>query len=248
MSLRERVIEFLKEHPAKKAREIAAALGEDKKEINSILYSERGKSVEQISGFRWRALTDAGRSTPDEQSPRSRNDTPLARLCRYYLACLAKDLDRNVSEFAASKYDAPNYAELESLPFNADIPNTIWGTDDCRRIIGRTRAERRKLSLVLGYPTRLTYHQAKSGWEGFFVEPLLVFEFGLESTAAPTLSDERPEINVRALRALTGQTGPELLDEVILLRQEMGIDAEEYSLDDFEDMCTALRELRGEWR
>jgi len=46
---------------------------------------------------------------------------------------------------------------------------------------------------------------------------------------------------------LCGQSGPELLDEVILLRQELGIDSEDFSLDDFEDMFAALREVRSEW-
>ena len=30
------------------------------------------------------------------------------------------------------------------------------------------------------HPTRLTYFQAKSGWEGFMVEPLLTFEYRFE--------------------------------------------------------------------
>lgn len=246
MSLEQRIIDYLRSNPGKKAWEIADALSEDRSAINSHLYRMRGRILEQVSGYRWKVLESGGeRHTVPAQSAAS--NTPLAQLARYYLACLAKDLDRNVSEFAASKYGAPNYAELPSLPFAETQGHLQWNADGVRRILGRIRQERRKLSLVLGYPTRLAFVRAKSGWEGFFVEPLLVFELDIESGGVPTLQDERPEINVRTLRSLCGQSGPELLDEVILLRQELGIDSESYSLDDFEDMFAALREVRAEW-
>jgi len=245
MALEERILEYLGKHPGKKAREIAAALAEEKSIVNSILYRMRGRLVEQLPGFRWK-LVDLGSTRPEVVSRESLCNTPLAKLTRYYLSCLAKDLDRNVSEFAASKYGSPSYAELAQLPF-CDNEGLQWDSDDVRRVMAKIRQERRKLSLVVGYPTRLAFVRAKSGWEGYFVEPLLVFEFNIEKGGVPTLQDERPEINVRALQALSGQTGPELLDEVILLRQELGIDSEGFSLEDLEDMFVALIEVRSEW-
>lgn len=245
MSLEQRIIDCLRANPNKKAREVADALGEDKSEVNSCLYRLRGRSVRQVAGFRWAVLEGGGaeRGGPPIGAP---SNTPLARLARYYLACLAKDLDRNVSEFAASQYGKPDYAELPALPFADDVNGAMWESDGVRRVLGKIRQERRKLSLVLGYPTRLAFVRAKSGWEGFFVEPLLVFEFSIEGSL-PTLQDERPEINVRALRALSGQSGPELLDEIIMLSQELGFDAEGFSLDDFDEMISALREVRADW-
>lgn len=42
MSLEQRVVEYLRMNPGKRAREIADALGEDKSEVNSCLYRLRG--------------------------------------------------------------------------------------------------------------------------------------------------------------------------------------------------------------
>ena len=249
MSLESQIIEYLRANPGKKAREIAEALGEDRSTVNSCLYRLRNRTVEQMPGYRWKAVgVGARRQRPGhETTSHTFNTAPLARLCRYFLACLAKDLDRNVSEFAASRHGAPDYTELSKLPFGEDSDSDVWGIDGIRRVINRIRRERRSLSMVLGYPTRLVFVRAKSGWEGFFVEPLLVFDLDMKGDGGPTLQDERPELNIRSLRSLTGQAGPDLLDEVVLLQQELGMGNETFSLDDFEDMFLALPEVRPEW-
>lgn len=225
---------------------MADALGVDRSELNSILYAERGRTFNQTPGFCWRLATPGSGRQAAPATPV--NTTPLARLCRYYLACLAKDMDRNVSEFAASKYGDPNYAELSAFPFVAGAPADVWRNEGVNRVLSKLRLERRKLSLILGYPTRLSFVRAKSGWEGFFVEPVLLFELDVNhSSQAPELLDERPEVNIRTLRSLTGQSGPDLLDEVILLRQELGLDGEGFSASDYEEMFEALRQVRPDW-
>lgn len=246
MDLDQRVIEYLRSNPGKKARDVATALGVDKGVVNSCLYRLRGKTVEQADGFRWSLSHNRVKSEKERPEVPSAK-TPLAKLAGYYLACLAKDIEREVSTFAASKYGTPEYAELESLPFNGADGEVVWRSDGVRRVVSRIRQERRTLSLVLGYPTKVSFVRAKSGWEGFFVEPLLLFELSIDGSASPQFLDERPEINARSLRALSGQSGPELLDEMMLLRRELGIDSEGFSLDDFEEMFTALREVRPDW-
>lgn len=246
MDLADRVLEYLRTYPGKKARDIAVGIGADKALVNSCLYRLRGKSVEQIDGFRW--VLKEGRGQPIGQTAaRQPAQTPLAKLARYFLACLSKDIERDVSTFASSKYGTPDYAELAALPFNGAANDMVWQSDAVRRVIGRIKQERRSLSLVLGYPTKLSFVRAKSGWEGYFVEPVLLFELDVTGSSSPQLSDERPEINARSLRSLSGQSGSELLDEMILLRQDLGIDSESFSLDDFEEMFTALREVRPDW-
>ena len=115
MSLRDRVVTYLESNPNKNARDIVDALGADRSTVNSLLYKERGRTFQQLDGFRWRlARRGAGSASraATDQVAEPRADTPLGRLSTYYLACLAKDLDRNVSEFAKSKFGEPNYAEL----------------------------------------------------------------------------------------------------------------------------------------
>ena len=250
MDLRTRVIEYVRTQPDKKAREIADALEADHREINSLLYRERGRTFEQIPGYRWRLReskeprTGAGRASAPQ-------DTPLARLCRYYLACLSKDIECDPSEFATNKYGQPNYAELSVLPMIAADADEVWRAPEVQRILGKFRQEFRKLSLFVGYPTRLVRQQAKSGWEGFMVEPVLMFEHRLEGgRGTPELVEERPEINMRVVRALRGPTGvqgPDLLDEARQLREDLQLDTPGFGVDDLNDVCSALQKLHTEW-
>lgn len=94
--------------------------------------------MQQLPGFRW-ALLECGSDDRRQQAVATSNNTPLVRLCRYYLACLAKDLDRNVSEFATSKYGKPDHAELSCLPFAADVSEGLWDSAGVRRVLGKIR-------------------------------------------------------------------------------------------------------------
>ena len=83
MSLEQRVIEYLQAHPGKKAREVAEALGEEKPAVNSCLYRLRGRSVEQVAGFRWRVLEGGGGERRGPAPAKTSSNTPLARLSRF---------------------------------------------------------------------------------------------------------------------------------------------------------------------
>ncbi len=43
-------------------------------------------------------------------------DTPLSRLSAYYLECLAKDRDDDLSCWASNKFGSPDYGQLSVLP------------------------------------------------------------------------------------------------------------------------------------
>ena len=252
MGIQEDITKYLREHPKKKAREIATEIRAERSEVNSVLYRFKGRLFQKSNDHRW-TLIDQGagpqRRAGGRQAPANAVlDTDLAKLSRYYLACIAKDVDRDLSEFASSRYDDLKYAEFSDLPFLAEQPDGVWAAPSVQRVLTRFRQERRQLALYVGFPTRLVHIRARSGWEGFRIEPLLAFEYRIESPGgSPELVDERPEINLKALRQLTGADGPEIFDESLQLQEELGLDVESVSPDDLEDILSALAEIRPDW-
>src|SRR5690606_21474374 len=83
------IIAYLAANPDKAAREIAAALGIDKKVVNARLYGPLKGQVVPDSKYRWRLVANG--ASPQAASSASFADTDLARLSRYYLACLGQD-------------------------------------------------------------------------------------------------------------------------------------------------------------
>ena len=117
MSQTEEILSLLRERPNLRAQEIAQALGVDRRSVNALLHgSLRGKVV-QDNSYRWSLLQAADNGDRIETSRYKGNDTPLARLSRYYLDCLSFDADNGVSLFAASKYGQLDYFDpgLSSL-------------------------------------------------------------------------------------------------------------------------------------
>lgn len=100
----------------------------------------------------------------------------------------------------------------------------------------------------MGYPVRLRHQRAKSGWEGFFVEPLFVFEFGddaLQGGNEAELSGETPSLNFRVLKSFAVGDDSHVMDEAARLMDELGLGGVESP--DFDDVVARLVEIRPEW-
>ena len=113
MAIEDDILSLLGRESGLKGREVAQRLGVEKTIVNSTLMRLKARRVvSQNAGYRW-SLVRAGES----QAPARREvaDTPLARLCRYYLHCLSLDDEAGVSMFARSQH-APDYVELPVLP------------------------------------------------------------------------------------------------------------------------------------
>src|SRR5262245_29349036 len=63
MNLADSIIEYLGNNPLKKGREVAAALGFTKNEVNSVLYRLEGSLFRHDDQFRWEVLTTPANST-----------------------------------------------------------------------------------------------------------------------------------------------------------------------------------------
>ena len=126
MTLEQQITEILKVQSKLKGQEIATRLGIDKRTVNACLDRNRGKLFLQDSGYRWQMTPSGGSATGDPQSTSStaEPETPLAKLCRYYLDCLSQDGELDISVLASSTH-TPDYLELRSMPLVSEDRSTF---------------------------------------------------------------------------------------------------------------------------
>lgn len=240
-----KILEIIKAHPGQKAKDISERLGIDRSEVNSSLSGRLKTMVMQDRNYRWypknhsASLAAAGAATA--------LDTPLAHLCRYYLDCLSHEDLGGVSEFAESRYDDLKYVELNSLPFD-NQDSDIFKSESVQRLMSRIRRDRNRQTLFLGYPVRLNLIRSKKGWEGFMVEPIFLFPFQDSESRydAPSLSEDLPQFNFKALRSLSNSSET-LMEEAIQLAEELGLANAADDQPDLDELLIRLREIRADW-
>lgn len=233
-----RILEYLRAHGSAKATNIASALGIDRTAINQLLHGALRDQVKQDKNYAWSlASTASPQATPSIQPEAKAN--VWRSLFAYYLDCLAQDDDNGVSVFADSRYDL-DYVELPSWPFDSSSPENQ--SDALRKLIGRQRRDARKKILWLGYPVMVRQVRGRGGWEGKMVEPLLLWPQDSESGDFSFLPE--PIVNTRAVRS--AGTPDNILEEVALLAEELGLDAGD--LPPLDELVARLRDLRPEWQ
>lgn len=241
------IVNILKNKPRQKAKEIAAQLHIDKTLVNSALYGRLKGKVQQDNTYRW-FLKESSRPELHGEEPKLLNTT-LALLCRYYLDCLSHDDLGGVSEFASSKFGDPNYVELKSLPIlGTDRPNP-FESESAQQLLKRIQRDRNRQSIFLGYPVRLNKIRSRKGWEGFMVEPLFLYQFQdvLTKHSTPTLTEDLPEVNFRALRSLTYSGETSAIEEAIQLAEELGLSSTPDSQPGPDELFSRLRDIRSDW-
>ena len=243
-SLQERIVEALRAKPRQRADDLARLLDVDRPQINKLLYGPLKTRVVQDRAYRWSLVS----STPpgasrDPGTATGFAHTALARLCRYYLACLGYD-DTGVSTFLTSKYGDPDYIEVTSLPKTSE---DIEESDAARRMLGRKRSEQGRYGLYFGYPTNVALIKSrKSDWEGYMVEPILLFPIEQGSNGRMTVDLAYPIINQKPFQAFTNVERDMLMNELAQLEQELGIGGEDGRVD-VDEVALRLRAVRPEW-
>jgi very-short-patch-repair endonuclease len=248
--IREDIVRMLRERPKLKARQIADILNIDRRQVNSILWGELRNRVSQDNQYRWSLRSEAATRETDEADAFEKKDTPLSKLCDYYLECLNYDNFNGLSVFASSKYDDPDYVEISQLPIVSDEPVDLFDEEPARRLWRKVRRERSRLTLVLGYPIRLKKISARSGWEGFIVEPILLFGFQEQEAYQhdlPILAEDLPQINFKAIQSLTNAESSSIIDEVVSLSEELGLAESSVESPDLDEILPRLKEIRPEW-
>lgn len=244
------IIRLLREHPKLKARQIASALNIDRKQVNSVLWGELRTKVIQDNQYQW-SLTDRTINKDNiDAAQLSVKNTPLSKLCDYYLECLNYDNFEGLSVFASSKYGDPDYVEVPELPMVSDEPVNIFDQEAAIRLWRKARRERSHLTVVLGYPVNLKKINSRSGWEGFIVEPIFLFSFQDQESSQhdfPILSEDLPQINFKAIQSLTHAENSSIIDEVVSISEELGFINSSVESPDLDEILPRLKETRPEW-
>ncbi len=200
--------------------------------------------VKQDSRYRWYTVEKNLSDSDSLQKDDSYADTDLAKLCRYYLACMGQD-EVGISTFALSKIGEVDYVELNSLPKNSE---ELSLNANFQKILGKVRADRSRQSMYLGYPTSLKFiKNQKSGWEGYMVEPIFLFPIEIENKGGRAQLDlSYPIINHVAMRAYTNAEREALMSELVQLEDELGLNNEEQR-PSVDDLALRLKLIRPEW-
>lgn len=243
--LADKILDHLKRSPGQYAREIAQALGCDKSDVNSCLYGSLDGKVIQTHPYRW-VVADAN-TAPAKTKESTKQDTVLAKLCRYYLDCISFDDEGGASFFAESKF-APNYVELPENPLVSE--NGFGGmlsAPDTQRLLTSIRQDRKRLGLMLGYPCYLKRIRSKKGWEGMMVEPLFLFPVSAPETGGSgrVIDVSSFSLNFPLLTRLSGVEGSASLEEGLALLTELG--ASEGPPPDWDDFFARLHHIRPDW-
>ena len=241
--IRELILAELLRRPGLKAAELADALGRERREINRCLSHELAGLVQQGSDYRWR-LVERGGQQP--QTAATAPITEIARLSRYYLECISQDMDEGVSVFARNQHGDPDYAQLGSVPLSSGID--WWNAPGVGRLIGGVRTDRGKTTLWLGYPVRVRQHRT-ARWEGFFVEPVLMWPVTLSNTngEAPSIDESMPMLNAKFLRSMAMGDGTQLAEEAARVSDELGLSVPAAELPDVEELVARLTRIRPDW-
>lgn len=241
--LKQRVLDELQRKPGQKASELASTLSVERREVNRCLSFELAGLVQQGSDYRWRLVQRGGQQQPAAAPAPS---TEIARLCRYYLECISQDMDEGVSVFARNQYGDPDYAQLGSVPISTEAD--WWNAPGVGRLMGRVRTDRGKTMLWLGYPVRLRQHRT-ARWEGFFVEPVLMWPVVLPNAngEAPSIDESMPMLNAKFLRSVAMGDGMQLAEEAARLSDELGLGVPADELPEVDEVVARLTRIRPDW-
>ena len=246
MSQADEILALLQRRPNLTARHIAEELEVDRRTVNSLLYGPLRGKVIQDNSYRWRIAEKSNSESRTPTVPFLASETPLARLCRYYLDCLSFDEDTGVSLFAASK-DALDYFDPGLPSLEETLANGV-NADGMQTLQRRLDRDRNRKTLVLGYPVRLRFQRARTGRSGYLVEPVMLFALrGSLQDLANSTFEPLPTVNFAHLRSL-GRVGVgDLMREATQLADDLGLAGEIVGLPELDELFSRLQAVRPEW-
>ncbi len=155
-------------------------------------------------------------------------------------------MDEGASAFARNQYGDLDYAQLGAVPISSDAE--WWNAPGVGRLVEKARAARGKTTLWLGYPMRLGKARTKS-WEGFFVEPVLIWPIELPTTndEAPSIDESMPLVNPKFLRNVAMGGRMQLAQEAAKLSDELGLSVPADELPQVDELVERLRRIRPDW-
>jgi len=235
----------IEQHPGSFEKDISDRLGVEKQIINSVLFKELRGQFNQSKRYRWYPKDNKASQSRGETQEQSFANTPLSKLCRYYLSCLGADESGGVRVFAANQYGDLDYVELSALPSDG---HSAFSEEGAGQLLGKLRKDRGRLTMYFGYPTSLKrVRSKKSNWEGCFVEPVLLFPVEFDSgNSNPRLNLDFPIFSQSVLKRFTNAEREALMDELVQLEDELGL-SEDGDPPPLDELVQRLKAIRPEW-
>ena len=233
-----KTIEYLQQHPNSKAQAIANFIGAERSVVNSCLYGVLKTKVKQDSSYRWSLIEEGERKeTPTTNITSSISHSDIAKLSRYYLACIGYD-DDGLSTFLKSEFSL-NYEELNRVP---GVDEEITGFEEYQKLLGQKRSDRGRFEIFFGYPCLIRYAKSqRSNWEGYFLEPLVYY--GIDENKK--IEFNSPIINPKAIRSLSNADANSVMNEIVQIEKELGFDEDD--IIEIDEMMMRMQNIRKEW-
>jgi post-segregation antitoxin (ccd killing protein) len=190
-SLTDLISSELNVNPGQTAAQLSKRLKADRRDVSRALQNELRSEFRQDKAYKWWPVEilnqQAKQSGEDEEGFAN---TPLARLARYYLACLGQDDVGEISVWARGHHGL-DYAPLAALP-SGDI-DTVFQEEAPAALLTAMQRDRTPKLMYLGYPICINRFQSKKGATIHRLEPLFVipiqFEHSNNRGAASLTSD-----------------------------------------------------------
>lgn len=232
-----KILQVISESPGIKAKDIAAKLDIDKKDVNAILYSSLSVRCHQDSAYKW-YLQGQSSASVTKDGGIAQPDILLSSICKYYLNCLSMEESSGVSAFLKSQYSL-NYVELTSL--NVD------GNDERIADLLKKVSSERNLTSYVGYPVMIErIHSTKNNQDYIKVAP--VFLFSVDITGGAVDVATIPSINMEVIKQYTSKDVNSQVYDLVDLEKELGLNNSEVDIE-VDELVSRLKIIRQwHWR
>lgn len=228
------ILKVIAEHPGVKAKDIAQAIGRDRKDVNSVLYGSLKSHCYQDASYRW--YLNAHENSAESVDSAAPPDKRLADICKYYLNCLSLEESNGVSAFLSSKYSL-DYSELFSMTINSS-------DDNIANLIRKVSAER-NLAAYLGYPVLIEkIHSSKLNQDFLKVAPVFLFPVEISGGAVSVASI--PHVNMEVIKQYSSRDVNTQVYDLVELESELGLNNPDADMD-LDEMAARLQSIR-EWQ
>ena len=242
------ILEYLQKNPGSTIRQIAMGIKGDRNQINhALLYSQIRTKVEQDNKYRWWINEHLQREKHVNDNETSFKNTPLAKLCRYYLSCLGQDDVSEISVWARSKHDY-DYAELDEVPL--DGVDSLFSDGAAASLLRKTQQDRGSSQVYLGYPICLDRFVSSKGNDIYRLEPVFLIPIQFERTnnrGKPSLASDFPLINTSVLKRYSNVDNDTLMDELLQLEDELGFSSVAGDIPELDEVAQRLYKIRNDW-
>ena len=232
--MEEEILNLLKKNTSGlTAREISEKLNIHIKDVNSLIYGELKDKCVQDNKYCWYLKEKYSSKT---KKAKTIKDTKLAKLSQYYLSCLSNS-ELEIKADAKNSDGNEIYVELKNLELNSN---------DISDFYSKTKRDKGKHKIYLGYPTNLKKAKPRgNNLKGFLVEPIFLIPIEKEDEVF-NAQYSNLIINFGPLKRYTNANQEQLMEELLQLEEELGLSDNENILE-LEEVSRRLKSIRSEW-